>query len=336
MGKNFPQITTLKEKPHCLEKTIKLIESSFHYKKPFSFSVDFAPLMDASNHSHNFILLDETEEVLAHVGARIRKLRLGEKEFDFCLLGGIAVDERFRGQGHFQTLFQDVLAEFRSDVVAFVLWSDQEKLYSKYGFHLAGGQYELSQRGSPAGWKKTTYSALSTEEKGRVRELYKTSFQKTYLTCERDEKDWDLIAAITSSELYLSDEGYAFLGKGQDLEGIVHEYGCAGDLTAHLQSARALGKLWMGAPLVDADQAQYQFLCCPGDTKRLTEFVSVYTRDQLRIRDVNVMKQETFFDFNGETLVLPTGEFLQGVLGPGPFEELGELRPFFIGGLDSI
>jgi hypothetical protein len=48
------------------------------------------------------------------------------------------------------------------------------------------------------------------------------------------------------------------------------------------------------------------------------------------------MKQEVYFYFNDELLALKTEEFLQGVLGPAPFEELGDLKPIFISGLDSI
>jgi hypothetical protein len=47
------------------------------------------------------------------------------------------------------------------------------------------------------------------------------------------------------------------------------------------------------------------------------------------------MKQEAYFDFNDELLALEMDEFLKGIFGPYPFEEL-TVRPFFISGLDSI
>src|SRR5690348_1673561 len=110
MGNIFP----LKEKPSCFEATIKLIEKSFDYKSPHSFKTDFAPLIDQSNHQNCFIYIDENEHVLAHIGVKERIITLGKKKFTVCLLGGIAVDEKRRGEGIFQTLLQDVLAEKRS------------------------------------------------------------------------------------------------------------------------------------------------------------------------------------------------------------------------------
>ena len=57
MGNIFP----LSEKPSLFEDTLKLIEKSFHYKDPFSFKIDFAQLMDVSNHKNCFIMIDENE-----------------------------------------------------------------------------------------------------------------------------------------------------------------------------------------------------------------------------------------------------------------------------------
>ena len=51
---------------------------------------------------------------------------------------------------------------------------------------------------------------------------------------------------------------------------------------------------------------------------------------------MNSMKQEVYFYFNDELLSLDTEEFLRGVIGPEVFEELGELKPIFVSGLDSI
>lgn len=332
MGNFFPQVLSLKDKPSCLAQTVKLIEKSFQYKAPNSFLTDFAPLMDESNHHNCFILIDENENVLAHVGVKERKLKINNSVFNICMLGGIAVEEEHRGQGYFQQLFQDVLAEKRSDTCFFLLWSDQEKLYKKYGFSFCGGQYELAQTTGESTLTKSSFS----DKKQFVMDLYKSSFQSTYLSLERSEADWQQLSKITSSELFVNKNGYLFRGKGQDLEGVIHEYGCKGDITTFLNEARKLGKVWMGTPLIDTDQAHYQFMLCPGDLKLLCDFVSAFTNGAFKLLNINVMKQEVFFEFNQETLMLVTEEFVTGIFGPGPFEELGDIRPLFISGLDSI
>ena len=88
MGKIF----RLSEKPSCFAATLKLIERSFGYKDPHSFEIDFAPLIDKSNFENCFILLDESEKVIAHIGAKDRTITLGNEKFIFTMLGGIAVD----------------------------------------------------------------------------------------------------------------------------------------------------------------------------------------------------------------------------------------------------
>jgi predicted acetyltransferase len=162
VGKNFPRIISLNEEPSFYEATLKLIERSFQYKKPNSFETDFYPLINKENHQNCFIMVDENENVLAHIGVKKKFLTLKGEKFPIAMLGGIAVDEKFRGEGHFQTLMNDVLAEKRSDVTFFLLWSDMEKLYNKFGFHLCGKQVEYSQKTGPQTFTKTKFKDLST------------------------------------------------------------------------------------------------------------------------------------------------------------------------------
>jgi predicted N-acetyltransferase YhbS len=336
MGKIFP----LSEKPSCFDGTIKLIEKSFEYKSPNNFKTDFAPLIDKSNHHNCFVYIDENENVLAHIGVKERKISFGKKHFTICLLGGIAVDEKRRGEGIFQTLLQDVLAEKRSDTTFFILWSNLEKLYNKYGFHLCGIQFELSDKEVKTPFIKTTYSALHDEEKKEIRHLYESSFAKQYLTLDRSEEDWTLLSHITSADLFVQKhngriESYYFQNKGQDLPGIIYEYGTKKDFVPFLKELTGYGKLWTGADFIPSENLQFQFFMAPGDLRLFTDFIATMTDDKFMIRNINIMKQEVFFDFNEETLSLETPDFLRGVFGPGVFEEI-ELKPFFISGLDSI
>lgn len=336
MGNIFP----LKEKPSCFEATIKLIEKSFDYKSPNTFKIDFAPLIDKSNHHNSFIYIDENENVLAHIGVKERIITLGKKKFTVCLLGGIAVDENRRGEGIFQTLLQDVLAEKRSDTTFFLLWSNLEKLYNKFGFHLCGTQFELSEREEKSPFIKTTLAALHEDERKQIRNLYETSFSKQYLSLERNDEDWNLITQITSADLFVQKhngriESYYFQNKGQDLPGIIYEYGTKNDFVSYLKELSKYGKVWTGADFVPSENLQFQFFMAPGDLRLFTDFISTMTNDVFKIRNINIMTQEVFFDFNDETLSLETPEFLRGVFGPGVFEEI-ELKPFFVSGLDSI
>lgn len=336
MGNIFP----LSQKSSCFEDTIKLIEKSFSYQKEYSFQNDFAPLIDESNHKNCFVMLDENEKVIAHIGAKDRTITLDGKKFTITMLGGIAVDEKYRGQGNFQTLLQDVLAEKRSDTSLFLLWSDNEKLYNKFGFHLCGTQFEIEKRITPISFEKTKYHLLNEKQKKEVKNLYQSSFAKTYLTLDRSELDWNLIEKTTSADLYINRvndtiSDYFFMNKGQDLPGIIYEYGSLNDIALLIETISHFGKVWMGKPILDTENLQYLFFMCPGDLRHFTDFILSFTKERFVVRNINLMKQEIFFDYEDETLVLNVEEFLRGVFGPGSFEEL-DLPTFFLSGLESI
>jgi predicted N-acetyltransferase YhbS len=336
MGKIF----RLSEKPSCFAATLNLIERSFGYETSHSFAVDFAPLIDESNFHNCFILLDENENVIAHIGARDRIITLGNEKFTFTMLGGIAVDESHRGEGYFQKLLQDVLAEKRSDTSFFVLWSDKEKLYNKFGFHLCGSQYELENEKVENSLFKTQYQMISSEEKKEIQKIYEKSFCKTYLTLDRGEEDWKVIEKITSADLFIKKENskiesYYFQNKGQDLPGIIYEYGSLYELKDWLKTISHYGKVWMGSPVLETENIQYQFFMTPGDMRRFSQLVAAMTKGKILIRNINPMKQEVFFDYNEELMALDMDDFLRGIFGPGTFEEL-ELPSFFISGLESI
>lgn len=336
MGNIFP----LSEKPSCFEDTLKLIEKSFHYQAEHQYKIDFAPLLDQSNHENCFIYLDENENLIGHIGTKSKILNINEKKYNITLLGGIAVDESRRGEGIFQSLFQYVLAEKRSDTCFFLLWSDLEKLYKKFGFYLCGTQFEISKDKSNHSFIKTKYAYLSLLEKDTIKSLYKNSFCGMYLSLERTDKDWDLIEKISSAELFIRKingqiEDYFFKGKGQDLQDVIYEYGTTKDIGHLINEIASFGKVWTGKETSSSQNIQYQFFLGPGDLRLFSDFIYQFTNQKFTIRNINVMKQEVFFDFNGETLVLEMSDFLRGVFGPGTFEELST-PTFFISGLDSI
>ncbi|HXH31636.1 MAG TPA: GNAT family N-acetyltransferase [Bacteriovoracaceae bacterium] len=339
MGKNFPKITNLKDNPEFFEKTLKLIETSFKYQPPFSFKEDFASLVESQNLQNCFILIDEAESVLAHVGAKDRTVSVNGKSFTVTMLGGISVEEKVRGAGHLQTLLQDVIAEKRDACAFFLLWSDLEKLYNKFGFYLCGNQFEVDQSSEgKTDFFKTKFHLLTQQEQSSVARLYETSFSKTYLTLNRSRSDWENVPP--SADLYLrkATDGvtdYFFMNKGQDLPGVVYEYGGTGDVKQLIRDSSRTGKVWMGEELLATENSQYQFFLSPGDLKLFTEFIREYSDSRISIRNINSLKQEVFFDFSDELYSLEMEDFLRGMFGPGTFEEL-VTRPLFISGLDSI
>jgi predicted GNAT family N-acyltransferase len=332
-------ITTLHEASHHYSSALKLIEESFKYEEGHHFDIDFAPLIDKSNW-HNCFIKIQNEQVVAHIGVLEKKI-MGSP---IAMIGGIAVDKSHRGQGHFQEIFQQVLSEKRSDVACFILWSDNEKLYKKFGFSLCGAQFEGPQTSLPelSKFHKTTLNALSTKELNEIKNLYHQSFAKNYLTLERSDEDWNILIKITSADLFIRTdnnriESYFFMNKGQDLNGVIYEYGQIDNFSEFVRELQSYGRVWAPYSLFTEAEAQYQFMLSPANTRMFSNLVQIFTRDTIRIRDINIIKQEVYFEFNHELIALEIEDFLRGIWGPGCFEELGQdLRPLFISGLSSI
>jgi len=286
-------------------------------------------------------MIDEYENVLAHVGAKDKEIEINNKKFNITMLGGIAVEEKYRGQGLFHTIFQDVVAEKKSDSSFFLLWSDQEKLYSKYGFILCGHQYESTSKTNEESFTQTKLSLLNENDFQGIIDLYEKSFKHLYLTVNRSQSDWKTLKKITSSDLYIKKTNnkisqYYFKGKGQDLEGIIFEYANNTNSTDIINLAPKDSKIWSGYKLEEHAIEQFQFMLAPGDLKKFSDFIYEYSVHKINIRQINQMKQEIYFDFNDETLALNLDEFMRGIFGPQSFEEIGEIKPIFISGLDSI
>lgn len=332
------KITTLKAAPQLFNETISLIERSFQYKKPHKFEIDFAPLVDESNFANCFIMTDENEKVIAHIGVCERNI-LG---FNMAMLGGIAVDESRRGEGFFQELIQDVLAEKRSEVAFFLLWSDQESLYRKYGFYLCGTQIEIAENKNEKKFSQSKLHLLNENQIKEIQNIYANSFAKIYATVERNQNDWTLLEKITSADLFLEEENgkivsYFIMNKGQDLSGVIYEYGTLKDIKDLIPKMGAYGKVWLGSNFIKSEDMQYQFFMSPGDTRMFSDFVRVFSNEKMLIHEINLMKQEVYFYFNDELLSLEVEDFLRGILGPGIFEEIeDDIKPLFISGLVSI
>jgi len=332
------KITTLDKYPHLLTDVVRLVEISFEYEENHSFMTDFAPLFDSHNLENHFITLDDNEKVIAHIGVCERYL-LNHK---IALLGGIAVSKENRGEGIFQNLMREVLSERSDRYALFMLWSDQEKLYKKFGFYLCGNQIELSAKNGTKNFIHTKLAQLSSKQMEELKIIYQKSFSNLYTTLLRTDEDWKNLQRIQSSDLFIKEKDgkiyeYFFMNKGQDLQGVIYEYGTLKDIKIFLEEIRNYGRVWIAKDILASDNLQYQFLLSPGDTKLFKAFVESFTNKTIVIEDINHMKQEVYFHFNEELLGLDTEDFLRGIFGPGVFEEIEtNINPLFISGLESI
>lgn len=335
MGKIFPSLKNLQTHPQLWEATLTFIEENFAYDEKNSFENDFITLMNKKNAHHLYILQIE-EEIVAHLGVKIRDIHIGDQVFKLAMMGGIAVSKKFRGQGYFSYLMSEVKSLFQDQVHFFMLWSDLAAMYEKHGFYLCGSQF--STQGPE---EENTFSILKKAtplQQNAIKKLQQNFFNKNFIYIQRTEEDWDYLFNSTSVEIWIDQpeniESYFIKNKGQDLKGIIHEFATIHNRELFLKKISSLGTLWSTRRVLEDSVSQYQFLIAGGD--KFNEFISSLTDDKLQLRHLDFQRGECEVLFQGTSHVLKLSDFYTGVFGPNKFEELSEVADLYITGWDSI
>lgn len=328
------KITNLKESPQFLEKTLKLIETSFEYSPENSFDIDFYPLIEKKNH-HNCHIMIENNDVVAHIGVLKKNLLLNSELYPFTMYGGIAVDSKYQGQGKFKELFDYVLTQYRHTTFS-LLWSEKIELYEKFQFIpcVELNQYDYKENNIDSfphlfEIQQTYLIDLSKEDLEKVKELYQS---RKELRVYRSEEDWKSLSNITTAELYLvfqNDQivNYFIKGKGQDLTDIIHEYGHLNK--EQLEIMQEYGTVWSPQKLAESTSL-FASLLRIEDKDLFKKFINNYTPIEILNIDNQIQ-----FKFGEENYQESFEDFLLGIFGPGRFEEISAPQ-LFISGLDSI
>lgn len=329
-------ILNLADSPRFIMKTLTLIESAFEYPDKEQFDTDFYPLFNKNNFENCFVIVED-DQVLAHIGVKLRKLIINKQTHLIAMYGGIAVDANQRGRGLFTHLFEHVL-ELNKNVALHLLWSEKLDLYKKFDFYPAIDlfQYPLQKIETPNKnlmIEKKPLAELTNREFEAVKNLYDSSLSPHLA---RGQQDWNEIKEISSTEFYLikkdrSVVNYFFKGKGADLCNIIHEYGFIDK--EYLSIFRSYADVWTPFKVDElSPNTLFATVLTYGQKQLFTELVRNYTGILIK----QITKDLVVFLFEGSEITLPIDEFLQGVFGPGRFQELIKTPPIFISGLDSI
>ena len=321
------ELTNLCAQPDKFMNTLSLIERSFGYNDKNSFEVDFYPLMKEENRKHCWII-EDNGEVLAHSAALEKEIRIKGESFPVLFIGGVSVDEQHRGKGLSSKLLKHIFHTYPQNAL-YILWSDKIDMYKKYGFQPCIELHEWPQQPKlSSGFVETKIDELSADELASIKSLYQNESE---IRIHRSNSDWDDIKKITSSSLYVKRKeskitNYFFINKGQDLKGVAHEYG-------HLDDAEEItvhGKLWSTR---EGQESAVLFgsLVKPGNFSMFADLI--HALSGIKVSSSN---ESVSFSFENESYTMNMEDFLQGVLGPGRFEELSNTPKLFISGLDSI
>ncbi len=113
---------------------------------PYSIDEEY-PLVLASDRFQYSLCALEDNLVVGHINIWPRLLisDLSNMQIPVALVGNVATDPDFRGQGIMKQLLERSIAEAKAQgYVALFLWSDLQEFYQKFGFSSFGTEFRLT------------------------------------------------------------------------------------------------------------------------------------------------------------------------------------------------
>ena len=257
MGFGDYKASNLELNPELIDQTLSLIEDCFEYSKENSFKVDFYPLFNPNNFKNCHILVDENNQVVAHIGQKKRTLG---SSFDSSLWGGIAVHKEFQGKGIFKNFFKSLLEKENEKTIQ-ILWSGDPDLYTKLGFELKHQQFEYHQEDGNSEFQLIDKSTIDSLDLEMIKSLYHQK-SENFLMFRRTDQDWSDWKQVTSADLYIQKKGeeiisYFLINKGQDLTNVIHEHFIPKEL---FSKVRSHGNIWTAAYEFPYEPSQISYL----------------------------------------------------------------------------
>ncbi len=201
----------------------ELLQSAFPVKKGGSFFDDF-PVWDSRGVMQ--IAGYAGDRLVTSAAARTTYIKAPRRTFKIALIGAVATHADYRGQGLASSAVARAIDWAISQGAALIaLWGSEHSLYRKLGFELAGAQFRtpLADLRLPApreaaavgkGWIPTLFPLLQKREGGCVLQASDEEWLSRHKNVE-----WFWLGSPKAPR------AYAALGRGIDLEGIVHEWG---------------------------------------------------------------------------------------------------------------
>ncbi len=239
-------IFTLRNHPELLTDYVSLVEVAFGYGpyEAHRFEQDFYPLLAEFNWENCYGLVSREGECTATIAAYDRSLIYKGEEVVVTILGAIAVAPKCRGQGYFKQLIHSVMELKRPQTDLFLLWSDKEEMFQKFGLQRAFEQTiyfkneSLANVGMDISEKKLC--DLTDDEWAMVQAAFDQKYGKINHLSRSHQNYWKHMRAMSSVKCGLMKTraqsshfiGYYFVGKGKDLPGIVHEWAASDEILA--------------------------------------------------------------------------------------------------------
>lgn len=230
---------------------------------PFPIATEYPLVLSPEEMEFSYGIFQE-DKICSHANLWPRRVLnlTGEEVFKVGLVGNVATHSAWRGHGLMRSLLTAIEEEAtRQELDALILWSDLESFYHKLGFKSVGKEYRFGFLAGDFTKSMATRTIRSIKGKDLSAEMLKYLMElrpKIPLTLERSAEEFQRLLNIPWLELYLSTsdsaiDGYAMVGKGYDMLGIVHEWAakdCRGllDILAQICRSKQLEQITLLAP----------------------------------------------------------------------------------------
>ena len=216
----------------------------------------------------------EARAIVAHANLWLRTMTSnsqtdGMGQIKLALVGNVATGTQAQGKGWMRKLLAEIERRAQSQGAdAIVLWSDLTDFYQKMGFVPAGKELrimlsvpKLSQLDRPNVWTPEGYQTgkLPHDLMHRMLELRSMGFKQPFFQLERSIHEFSELLKIPDLALFVghsrikkaidttmghhdrSIDFYFIIGKGADMQGVIHEWGTT-DMNLLLGGAGAIAQ----------------------------------------------------------------------------------------------
>ncbi len=158
-----------------------------------------------------------------------------------ALVGNVATDASLRGRGLMSTLFEELCGEARrAGLRALLLWSDLQEFYQKLGFQATGRELRVTAKVERLPRGAGACAAIGALDELKAQRLL-AQRPRIPWTLKRNAREFAEQLTIPGMHGLASAEGWGVMGRGHDMQGVVHEWGGKTPAAA-LAVARALGE----------------------------------------------------------------------------------------------
>ena len=198
----------------------------------WSYEEEYPLLLSPTTHQQSTCVFHDNE-VAAHANLFPRKLihASGQKSFNIGLIGNVATSKKYQRHGLQYKLMEHLeKTALLQNVDALILWSDLYEFYQKLGFASTGREIRYMFARNPNA-QSSSLELQDTKDLSDYDLAQMLSIRpKMEWNLERSTSDFAKLLTIPNTSLYTSKKNqkissFYIVGKGSDMQGVIHEWG---------------------------------------------------------------------------------------------------------------